>query len=58
VALQFVRKIIGYRKPSKRNKEAFERAVEEVAEVTRKVLESLHLTIKIDKPFESISYQV
>jgi hypothetical protein len=30
-ALQFVRKISGFRKPSVANKEAFERAVDEVA---------------------------
>lgn len=40
-ALQYVRKISGYRKPSKVNTEAFERAVEEVAESTRKLLESI-----------------
>jgi hypothetical protein len=37
-ALQFVRKISGYRKPSKANEAAFERAVEEVAEATGKLL--------------------
>jgi hypothetical protein len=40
-ALQFVRKVSGYRKPSKANEEAFERAVEEVAEATQKLLENL-----------------
>jgi len=40
-ALQFVRKVSGYRKPSKVNAEAFEKAVEEVAEATRKMLEVL-----------------
>lgn len=37
-ALQFVRKVSGYRKPSKVNEVAFERAVDEVAEATRKLL--------------------
>ena len=37
-ALQFVRKVSGYRKPSRVNEAAFERAVEEVAEATRKML--------------------
>lgn len=37
-ALQFVRKVSGYRKPSKVNEAAFERAVEEVAETTRRLL--------------------
>lgn len=37
-ALQFVRKVSGYRKPSKANEQAFERAVEEVTQATRKLL--------------------
>ena len=41
-ALQFVRKVSGYRKPSKVNQEAFDMAVREVAEVTRKMLENLN----------------
>lgn len=40
-ALQYVRKVSGYRKPSKVNEEAFERAVEEVAEATVTLLRSL-----------------
>lgn len=40
-ALQFVRKVSGYRKPSKVNEAAFERAVEEVAQVTQVLLNSL-----------------
>ena len=40
-ALQFVRKVSGYRKPSKANEAAFERAVEDVAEATRKLLEKV-----------------
>jgi len=40
-ALQFVRKVSGYRKPSKVNEEAFERAVEDVTEATQKLLGSL-----------------
>jgi len=42
-ALQFVRKVSGYRKPSKVNEEAFERAVEEVALSTQKLLQELSL---------------
>ena len=42
-ALQYVRKISGYRKPSKVNEETFEKAVSEVAEVTKKMLEGLVL---------------
>jgi len=40
-ALQFVRKVSGYRKPSKVNEAAFERAVEEVAEATQKLINNL-----------------
>lgn len=44
-ALQFVRKVSGYRKPSKANEAAFERAVEEVAEATQKLINSLAVKI-------------
>jgi hypothetical protein len=40
-ALQYVRKVSGYNKPSKANQAAFDRAVARVAEVTRELLESL-----------------
>lgn len=40
-ALQYVRKVSGYRKPSRMNEAIFETAVEEVAEATKKMLESL-----------------
>ena len=40
-ALQFVRKISGSTKPSKANAEAFDRAVIEIAHVTRHLLEDL-----------------
>lgn len=40
-ALQYVRKVSGYRKPSKVNEEAFNKAIEEVAESTRKMLGEL-----------------
>jgi hypothetical protein len=39
-ALQFVRKVSGYRKPSRANEEAFYRAVAEIAASTRYMLES------------------
>ncbi len=42
-ALQYVRKVSGYRKPSKANEEAFQRAIDEIAESTRKMLENLQL---------------
>ncbi len=40
-ALQYVRKISGTTKPSKANAEAFDRAVEEIAHLTRHLLEDL-----------------
>lgn len=40
-ALQFVRKVSGYNKPSKANEAAFERAVEKVSAVTRELLAEL-----------------
>ena len=42
-ALQYIRKVSGYRKPSQANQAAFEAAVTEVAEATRKMLENLPL---------------
>ena len=41
-ALQFVRKLSGFNKPSQANEAAFERAVEEVSKAARKLLASLH----------------
>ena len=40
-ALQYVRKVSGSTKPSQANAEAFDRAVEEVADVTRRLLDEL-----------------
>ena len=40
-ALQFVRKISGYRHPSQANLDAFETAVEEIAAASGKLLASL-----------------
>lgn len=40
-ALQFVRKVSGYRKPSKVNEAAFERAVDEIAQSTQKLLKNI-----------------
>ena len=41
-ALQFVRMLSGFNKPSQANAEAFELAVEEVSVAARKLLTSLH----------------
>jgi hypothetical protein len=40
-ALQYVRKISGYRKPSRVNEAAFERAVEEIGEISWRLLAEL-----------------
>jgi hypothetical protein len=40
-ALQYVRKISGFTKPSKANEEAFERAVEEVTAISTRLLSEL-----------------
>lgn len=40
-ALQFVRKVSGYRKPSRANQAAFDSAVLEIAAATRRMLEEL-----------------
>lgn len=40
-ALQFVRKVSGYRKPSRTNEQAFNSAVGEIAAVTRRLFENL-----------------
>jgi hypothetical protein len=43
-ALQYVRKISGYTKPSQANDEVFARAVEEVADATRRLVDGLVTT--------------
>jgi len=42
-ALQYVRKVSGYSKPSKANQAAFEAAVEQVAQATQALLDSLEM---------------
>ena len=43
-ALQYVRKISGFTKPSRANEEAFDRAVDEVSAATRRLVDSLVTT--------------
>jgi len=43
-ALQFVRKVSGYTKPSQANEAAFERAVDEVTAAARRLLDELVTT--------------
>ena len=42
-ALQFVRKLSGTSKPSKANEEAFNRAVEEITQSARRLIDSLEI---------------
>ena len=44
-ALQYVRKVSGYRKPSKANEEAFNQAIDEITKATEKMLEKLNLKV-------------
>jgi hypothetical protein len=41
-ALQFVRKLSGFNKPSQANQDAFDRTVAEVSDAARRLLASLH----------------
>ncbi len=43
-ALQFVRKISGYRKPSRANEKTFNKAVREISRSSRKMLDELVVT--------------
>lgn len=43
-ALQFVRKVSGYRKPSSANEAAFDHAVTEIAETSKRLLEAVAAT--------------
>ena len=53
-ALQFVRKISGYRKPSQANIQPFETAIEEVAAASRKLLSTLKpVSLKTGRPPET-----
>jgi len=44
-ALQFVRKVSGYRKPSKVNEVAFELAIDQIAKSTQKLLENISIKV-------------
>jgi len=40
-ALQFVRKVSGFRQPSRKNADAFDSAVDEISDVSKRLLDSL-----------------
>jgi hypothetical protein len=46
-ARQFVRKVSGYRTPSQRNSEAFEAAIADVAEISRRLLEEIGASVEV-----------
>jgi hypothetical protein len=48
-ALQYVRKVSGYRSPSRMNLEVYEKAVEEIATATKRLLEDLVIIPKGEK---------
>jgi hypothetical protein len=52
-ALQFVRKISGYRTPSRTNQESFDTAVQGVADAARMLFQSLHHGTHQRVPLES-----
>ncbi|WP_406149483.1 DUF2277 domain-containing protein [Streptomyces sp. NBC_01012] len=42
-ALQYVRKVSGFRAPAAHNQEVFDRAVDEIAEATQRLLDGLEI---------------
>lgn len=48
-ALQFVRKISGYQKPSRINQQAFDHAVAHIAQTSKELFRSLRPTIRRKK---------
>jgi hypothetical protein len=50
-ALQFVRKVSGYRAPSRANREAFDGAVEEITAATRRMLTTL---VESERPARAV----
>ena len=53
-ALQFVRKVSGFRKPSRANQAAFDGAVAQIAQVTRQMLEQIEQGNSINKNKETM----
>jgi len=52
-ALQFVRKVSGYREPSRKNADVFERAVEEIRAASERLLKDLPLAaVRAARPEE------
>ncbi|MCX4732295.1 MULTISPECIES: DUF2277 domain-containing protein [unclassified Streptomyces] len=49
-ALQFVRKVSGFRAPAAHNQEVFDRAVEEITEATVRLLDGLEIRGAVRTP--------
>jgi hypothetical protein len=49
-ALQFVRKISGFRVPSTANREPFDRAVQEITAASRRLFDGLHTGARAPRP--------
>jgi hypothetical protein len=49
-ALQFVRKVSGYRVPSQANQAAFDQAVQDIAAASRTLLDSLKVKQSLSRP--------
>ncbi|HVM00442.1 MAG TPA: DUF2277 domain-containing protein [Egibacteraceae bacterium] len=56
-ALQYVRKVSGYRAPSKANAAVFDRAVDDIAAVTRRLLDGL-VVVAGSRPAEPVQRRV
>lgn len=54
-ALQFVRKVSGYRQPSKANQEAFDRALREITASTRRLLDDLTPANSTKPPWQKLT---
>ena len=46
-SLQFVRKVSGYRQPSKVNQDTFEQAAQDIARTTQKLMNSLEMSTPV-----------
>ena len=53
-ALQFVRKVSGFHKPSKANQPAFDAAVRDIAGITERLLHSLGSARPLGSPAEQV----
>ncbi len=54
-ALQFVRKVSGYRRPSRTNQDAFETAVAEIAAATSRLLDQIRNHERADRRIHAVA---